>query len=103
MPRHEPRRSLEPMTGIEPVTSPLPRECSTNRATSAKISHQQSAVNSQQKHWCRDAFALVCFTSITVMHQVLATHPRLDRKHCKDGDRYQPYPLIADRGPCQNS
>ena len=25
-----PRKSLELMTGIEPVTSPLPRECSTN-------------------------------------------------------------------------
>jgi hypothetical protein len=25
-----PRQSLELMTGIEPVTSPLPRECSTN-------------------------------------------------------------------------
>ena len=48
-------------------------------------------------------YPLLRFALSIRVHHIFATHPRLDRKHCKYGNRHQPHPLITDRGPRQNS
>jgi len=72
-------------------------------ALPTELHRRKPAVSYQPSALSKKNYQLLRLAPSIRVHHIFATHPRLDRKHCKDGNRHQPYPLITDRGPRQNS